>query len=80
MNVEVHKDYPGMDEDLENLEKINKSALIRVIIWSLRDLNSWATNKGNESAREEVRNICAMLLEAIRYQIRKEVQNEGKNE
>jgi len=71
MNVEVHEQYEDMNIDMENLESINSSSLIRVIIWTLRDLTTWATN---DNVTKEVRGFCAMLLEAIRYQISKELK------
>ena len=75
MNVEIHE-QEDMNTDFENLESINNSALIRIIVWTLRELITWSTNK---NVTEEVRGFCAMLLEAVRWQISKEVnKNEQK--
>lgn len=59
------------EEDMEVLFELEKEQLVTIILWTLRDLNFWATDK---RVSQPVRGNAAMLEEAVRYQINKAVQ------
>ena len=56
---------------------MSRDSLQTVISWTLRDLESWANN---EQATERVQGFSAMLLEAVRYQMQKEIDKLNKQE
>ena len=73
----IMEEYTNQEIDTEYLQKLSRDSLKTVISWSLRDLESWANN---EQATERVQGISAMLLEAVRYQMQKEIDKLNKQE
>lgn len=59
------------------LDELSKLQLISVIKWTLRDLKS---AKDNSKLNEHARNWCAMLDEAVEYQINKAFNSLVKQE
>lgn len=65
-----------MDIDTKLFE-LSKLQLISVIKWTLNDLKS---AKDNSNLNEHARNWCAMLDEAVEYQINKAFDSNVKQE
>ena len=73
----IMEEYTNQEIDTEYLQTLSRDSLQTVISWTLRDLESWANN---EQATERVQGISAMLLEAVRYQMQKEIDKLNKQE
>lgn len=71
------EEYTNQEIDTEYLQTLSRDSLQTVISWTLRDLESWANN---EQATERVQGFSAMLLEAVRYQMQKEIDKLNKQE
>ena len=56
---------------INKLNELNKDQLKQVIVWTLNDLDNAATSSNYQKLDEKVKGWCAMLAEAIRYQIDK---------
>ena len=73
----IMEEYTNQEIDTEYLQTLSRDSLQTVISWTLRDLESWANN---EQATERVQGFSAMLLEAVRYQMQKEIDKLNKQE
>tara|TARA_R100001594_G_C3965986_1_gene246601 strand:+ start:244 stop:531 length:288 start_codon:yes stop_codon:yes gene_type:complete len=73
----IMEEYTNQEIDTEYLQMLPKDSLQTVISWTLRDLETWANN---EQATEKVQGFSAMLLEAIRYQMQKQIDILNKQE
>lgn len=71
------EEYTNQEIDTEYIQLLPKDSLQTVISWTLRDLETWANN---EQATERVQGFSAMLLEAIRYQMQKQIDILNKQE
>ena len=71
------EEYTNQEIDTEYFQTLSRDSLQTVISWTLRDLESWANN---EQATERVQGFSAMLLEAVRYQMQKEIDKLNKQE
>ena len=56
---------------INKLDELNKDQLKQVIVWTLNDLENAATSSNYQKLDEKVKGWCAMLAEAVRYQIDK---------
>ena len=64
---------------MNKLDELNKDQLKQVIVWTLNDLDNAATSSNYQKLDDKVKGWCAMLAEAVRYQIDKEL-NQTVNE
>jgi len=53
------------------LERLTNEQLIRIIQWTLNDLNNWNNNKNG--VLPEVKRFTGMFEEAIKYQVTKAI-------
>lgn len=56
---------------INKLDELNKDQLKQVIVWTLNDLDNAAGSANYQKLDDKVRGWCAMLAEAVRYQIDK---------
>lgn len=56
---------------MNKLDELNKDQLKQVIVWTLNDLDNAATSSNYQKLDDKVKGWCAMLAEAVRYQIDK---------
>lgn len=64
-----------MNITLDNkLNTLNVDELRQVIQWTLNDLQSWSNN---DRVKNNIGNHCAMLHEAVSYQINKAVDKKN---
>tara|TARA_B000000565_G_C23480906_1_gene259826 strand:- start:13 stop:216 length:204 start_codon:yes stop_codon:yes gene_type:complete len=56
---------------INKLDELNKDQLKQVIVWTLNDLDNAATSSNYQKLDDKVKGWCAMLAEAVRYQIDK---------
>ena len=56
---------------INKLDELNKDQLKQVIVWTLNDLDNAATSSSYQKLDDKVKGWCAMLAEAVRYQIDK---------
>ena len=64
-----------MNITLDNkLNTLNIDELRQVIQWTLNDLQSWSNN---DRVKNDIGNHCAMLHEAVSYQISKAVDKKN---
>tara|TARA_R100000951_G_scaffold78698_1_gene66435 strand:+ start:343 stop:540 length:198 start_codon:yes stop_codon:yes gene_type:complete len=64
-----------MNITLDNkLNTLNVDELRQVIQWTLNDLQSWSNN---DRVKNDIGNHCAMLHEAVSYQISKAVDKKN---
>ena len=73
----IMEEYTNQEIDTEYIQLLPKDSLQTVLQWTLRDLETWANN---EEATEKVQGFSAMLLEAIRYQMQKQIDILNKQE
>ena len=64
---------------INKLDELNKDQLKQVIVWTLNDLDNAATSTNYQKLDDKVKGWCAMLAEAVRYQIDKAFK-QGVNE
>ena len=67
---------------INKLDELNKDQLKQVIVWTLNDLDNAATSSNYQKLDDKVKGWCAMLAEAVRYQIDKafkQTVNEDRN-
>jgi len=53
------------------LDKLTNEQLIRIIQWTLNDLNAWNNNKNG--VLPEVKRFTGMFEEAVKYQVTKAI-------
>ena len=53
------------------LDKLSNEQLIRIIQWTLNDLNAWNNNKNG--VLPEVKRFTGMFEEAVKYQVTKAI-------
>ena len=58
----------------DKLNALDVDELRQVIQWTLNDLQSWSNN---DRVKNDIGNHCAMLHEAVSYQINKAVDKKG---
>tara|TARA_R110000744_G_scaffold106661_3_gene202991 strand:+ start:1303 stop:1500 length:198 start_codon:yes stop_codon:yes gene_type:complete len=58
----------------DKLNTLNVAELKQVIQWTLNDLQAWSNN---DLVKNNIGNHCAMLHEAVSYQINKAVDTKG---
>jgi|TARA_R110000787_G_scaffold114936_1_gene224795 hypothetical protein len=58
----------------DKLNTLNVAELKQVIQWTLNDLQAWSNN---DRVKNNIGNHCAMLHEAVSYQINKAVDTKG---
>ena len=58
----------------DKLNTLNVAELKQVIQWTLNDLQSWSNH---DRVKNDIGNHCAMLHEAVSYQINKAVDTKG---
>ena len=64
-----------MNITLDNkLNTLNVDELRKVIQWTLNDLQAWSNN---DRVKNDIGNHCAMLHEAVSYQISKAVDKKN---
>jgi hypothetical protein len=56
------------------LDTLDVNELKQVIQWTLNDLQAWSNN---DRVKNDIGNHCAMLHEAVSYQISKAVNKKG---
>jgi len=56
---------------ISKLDELNKDQLKQVIVWTLNDLDNAATSSNYQKLDDKIKGWCAMLAEAVRYQIDK---------
>ena len=56
---------------INKLDELNKDQLKQVIVWTLNDLDNAAKSSNYQKLDDKVKGWCAMLAEAVRYQIDK---------
>ena len=59
----------------DKLDTLDVDELKKVIQWTLNDLQAWSNNS---RVQTQIGNHCAMLVEAVSYQINKAVDKKGK--
>ena len=70
-------EYTNQEIDEEYMQLLNKDNLQTVLQWTLADLETWASN---DSVDEKVQGFAFMLLEAVRYQMKKQIDVLNKDE
>ena len=58
----------------DKLDTLDVNELKKVIQWTLNDLQAWSNN---DRVKNDIGNHCAMLHEAVSYQISKAVNKKG---
>lgn len=58
----------------DKLDTLDVNELKQVIQWTLNDLQAWSNN---DRVKNNIGNHCAMLHEAVSYQISKAVNKKG---
>jgi len=58
----------------DKLDTLDVDELKKVIQWTLDDLQAWSND---DRAKTQIGNHCAMLLEAVSYQINKAVDKKS---
>ena len=58
----------------DKLDTLDVNELKQVIQWTLNDLQAWSNN---DRVKNDIGNHCAMLHEAVSYQISKAVNKKG---
>ena len=71
------EEYTNQEIDTEYLQLLPKDSLQTVLQWTLADLETWSSN---DSVTEQVQGFAAMLLEAVRYQMKKQIDIINKGE
>jgi len=56
---------------INKLDELNKDQLKQVIVWTLNDLENAAGSTNYQKLDDKVKGWCAMLAEAVKYQIDK---------
>ena len=70
-------EYTNREIDEEYLQLLQKDSLQIVLQWTLSDLENWSSN---DSVDEKVQGFASMLLEAVRYQMKKQIDVINKGE
>ena len=70
-------EYTNREIDEEYLQLLQKDSLQIVLQWTLSDLENWSSN---DSVDEKVQGFASMLLEAVRYQMKKQIDIINKGE
>jgi len=70
-------EYTNREIDEEYLQLLQKDSLQIVLQWTLSDLENWSSN---DSVDEKVQGFAGMLLEAVRYQMKKQIDIINKGE
>jgi hypothetical protein len=60
------------------LDKLTNEQLIRIIQWTLNDLNAWNNNKNG--VLPEVKRFTGMFEEAVKYQVTKAINSSQLDE
>ena len=69
-----------MQNLIEKIHSLSVRSLVTVLLWIIIDLNN-ATNSSNyANLDEKVKGWCAMLLEAVEYQVDKEIKRNNTME
>lgn len=69
-----------MQNLIEKIHSLSVRSLVTVLLWIINDLNN-ATNSSNyANLDEKVKGWCAMLLEAVEYQVDKEIKRNNTME
>ena len=71
------EEYTNQEIDTEYLQMLPRDSLQTVLQWTLADLENWSSN---DSVDDKVQGFTAMLLEAVRYQMKKQVDTINKGE
>ena len=56
---------------MKTLDKLSNKQLKQIIVWTLNDLDNAAGSANYQKLDDKVKGWCAMLAEAVRYQIDK---------
>ena len=64
------EEYTNQEIDTEYLQMLPRDSLQTVLQWTLADLENWSSN---DSVDDKVQGFTAMLLEAVRYQMKKQI-------
>jgi len=56
---------------IDKLDELNRNQLKQIIVWTLNDLDNAATSSNYQKLDDKIKGWCAMLAEAVRYQIDK---------
>jgi hypothetical protein len=70
-------EYTNQEIDEEYMQLLNKDNLQTVLQWTITDLETWSSN---DSVDERVQGFASMLLEAVRYQMKKQIDVLNKDE
>ena len=70
-------EYTNREIDEEYLQLLQKDSLQIVLQWTLSDLENWSSN---DSVDDKVQGFASMLLEAVRYQMKKQIDVINKGE
>ena len=71
------EEYTNQEIDTEYLQLLPKDSLQTVLQWTLADLETWSSN---DAVTDKVQGFAAMLLEAVRYQMKKQIDIINKGE
>tara|TARA_B100000965_G_C19584208_1_gene754941 strand:+ start:1666 stop:1881 length:216 start_codon:yes stop_codon:yes gene_type:complete len=63
-----------MQNLIEKIHSLSVRSLITVLLWIINDLNNAANSSNYANLDEKVKGWCAMLLEAVEYQVDKEIK------
>ncbi len=64
----------------DKLDSLTEYQLKTVIMWTLNDLHNAATSENYLKLDEKVRSWCAMLAEAVEYQVDKAINSTIREE
>lgn len=73
----IMEEYTNQEIDTEYMQLLNKDSLQTVLQWTINDLETWSSN---DNVTERVQGFASMLLEAIRYQMKKQIDILNKDE
>ena len=73
----IMEEYTNQEIDTEYLQMLPRDSLQTVLQWTLADLENWSSN---DSVDDKVQGFTAMLLEAVRYQMKKQIDIINKGE
>ena len=69
-----------MQNLIEKIHSLSVRSLVTVLLWIINDLNNASNSSNYANLDEKVKGWCAMLLEAVEYQVDKEIKGNTMEE
>lgn len=69
-----------MQNLIEKIHSLSVRSLVTVLLWIINDLNNASNSSNYANLDEKVKGWCAMLLEAVEYQVDKEIKRNNTME